>query len=109
MDTVLERIDTATNAVTNIPLSGFVYFEILSATLLAGGNLLAADLNDAMIVITTGGVATQIGTFGHSAVKGLAYVPSPNSQGFFRLYGNGCTASSGRIPLLVGSGTPTAE
>src|SRR5262245_40983571 len=68
VDTVLERIDTVTNSVTPIPLSGFSYFEILSATLLAGGNLLAADLNDALIVITTGGFATHVGQFTYSAV-----------------------------------------
>lgn len=107
VDTVLERIDTATNTVTVIPLSGFAYFEILSATLLAGGNLLAADLNDALLVITTSGFATHVGQFAYSAVKGLALVPSASTQPVFRPYGAGCTAASSQIPLLLASGIPT--
>jgi hypothetical protein len=83
LDTVLERIDTATNVVTNIPLSGFSYFEILSSTSWAGGNLLAADLYDRVLAINTGGVSTQIAMFDHSAVKGVAFVrrrtPRPTS------------------------------
>jgi hypothetical protein len=38
----------------------------------------------------------------------LAFVPSPATQGFFRPYGLGCAATSGSIPLLGGTGTPSA-
>lgn len=107
VDTVLERIDTTTLSVTNIPLSGFSYFEILSSTSWVGGNLLCADLNDKVLAITTGGVSTQMATFDHSAVKGVAFVPSPATQAFFRPYGVGCAAASGLIPLLTGIPAPS--
>jgi hypothetical protein len=106
VDTVLERIDTSTLNVTNIPLSGFSYFEILSSTLWVGGNMLAVDLYDRVLAISTGGVSTHLATFDHSAVKGIAFVPSA-SQAFFRPYGTGCATSSGTVPLLVGYPAPS--
>jgi hypothetical protein len=59
------------------------------------------------MVVTTGGVVSHLGQFDHAAVKGLAFQPSPSNQPFFRAYGQGCTASSGLIPLLTYTGTPT--
>jgi hypothetical protein len=107
VDTILERINTATASVTPIPLSGFPYFEILGATPWVGGNLLLSDFNDNVLVITTGGVSSAIAVFDHIAIKGLAFVPSPPTQAFKRPYGAGCAASSGRIPLLTMTGTPS--
>jgi hypothetical protein len=106
-DQILERIDPFTLAVTPITLSGYDSNEILSLTEWVGGNLLAVDLNDQAMVITTGGVATFLAGFDHAAVKGLSFVPSPPTQPFFRPYGSGCAAVSGRIPLLAHAGVPT--
>jgi hypothetical protein len=107
VDTVLERIDTTTLTVTSVPLSGFSYHEILSSTLWVGGTLLCADLYDHLLAVNTNGVSTQIGTFDHSAVKGVAFVPTPPTQAFFRPYGTGCAAASGLIPLLTGFPAPS--
>src|SRR5262249_10923848 len=46
VDTFMEKIDTTTFTSTNIPLSGFAYFELLGSTSWVGGNLLCSDLND---------------------------------------------------------------
>jgi hypothetical protein len=102
-----ERIDTTTNQVTQIPLSGYDYDEIHSVTLWVGGNLLLSDLNDHRIVLNTSGVARLLGTWQNGPVKGLAFVPSPATQPFFRTYGDGCAGTGGTIPLLVGSGVPS--
>jgi hypothetical protein len=89
---VLESIDVTTLQVTNIPMSGDAWSEVLSMTHLAGGNFLAVDLNDDVFVFTDAGLRNQVGTLDHSFVKGIAFVPSVNSA-FFRVYGEGCPAA----------------
>ncbi|HZN39267.1 MAG TPA: hypothetical protein VFD82_10720 [Planctomycetota bacterium] len=104
---IFERIDTFTNTITPITLSGFDTQEVLSVTPWVGGNLLVADLYDNRIVTNTNGVVRQLGTWGYGPVKGMAFIPSPLTQPFFRTYGWGCDASAGTIPLLTGSGVPS--
>lgn len=104
---VFERIDTTTNVITSVPLSGFDYTEVHSVTAWVGGNLLASDLNDNRIVINTSGVVRLLGSWQEGPVKGLAFVPSPPTQPFFHAYGGGCAPAGGAIPLLVGSGIPS--
>jgi hypothetical protein len=104
---IFERIDTFTNTITPISLSGFDTDEVLSVTPWVGGNLLVADRFDRLIVTNTAGAVRRLANFDHSMVKGLAFVPSPSTQPFFRPYGDGCAAAAGPVPLLVGSGTPS--
>jgi hypothetical protein len=104
---IFERIDTLTNTVTPVTISGFDYDEMLSLTLWAGENLLGFDLNDDIIVINTSGVSTLLSTTLNSPnpasfVKGAVFVPAAMTQTFARAYGFGCVAASGRIPLLAG-------
>jgi hypothetical protein len=109
---VFEKIDTFSNVITPIPLSGFTYSEMLSVTLWAGGNLVGMDLNDDLVMLTTNGVATQIGTLNGAnfptAMKGAVFAPSTPTQTFLRTYGFGCTSFAGTIPLLGGrvAGSP---
>jgi hypothetical protein len=105
---VFERLDTFTNTLTNVPLSGYDYDELLALTSYTGGVLIGADLNDDLLSITTGGAVSWIGTLDHSFVKGLVIVPSPNTQPFLRGYGDGCALAAGPIPILFGSGVPIA-
>ena len=104
---IFERIDTFTNTITPITLSGFDTEEVLSVTPWVGGNLLVADLYDNRIVTNTNGVVRQLGTWAYGPVKGMAFLPSPSTQPFFRTYGGGCDAAAGTIPLLTGSGVPS--
>jgi len=108
VDEVFERIDTFTNTLTNVPLTGYDYDELLALTSYTGGNMIGADFNDELVVFTTAGHATFLGALDHSFVKGLVFVPSPNTQPFFRAYGDGCPLAAGAIPILFGSGTPSA-
>jgi hypothetical protein len=107
VDEIFERIDTFTNTITPITLSGYDTQEVLSVTPWVGGNLLVADLYDNRIVTNTNGVVRQLGSWGYGPVKGLAFVPSPATQPFFHTYGWGCNAAAGTIPLLAGSGLPS--
>ena len=104
---IFERIDTFTNTITPITLSGFDTDEILSVTPWVGGNLLVADRFDRLIVTNTNGVVRQLATWAYGPVKGLAFLPTPATQPFFRTYGWGCDAASGTIPLFTGSGVPS--
>jgi hypothetical protein len=104
---VFERIDTSSNVITPITLSGFDTDEVLSLTLWVGGNFLVADRFDRLIVTNSSGVVRLVANFDHSYVKGIAFVPSPNSQAFFHPYGGGCATAAGPIPLLAGTGTPS--
>ncbi|MCR9248264.1 MAG: hypothetical protein NXI31_24815 [bacterium] len=109
VEQIFERIDTFSgNTLTNIPLSGFDPEEFSAITSFAGGQLLAADLGDNIIAITTTGHVEAIGVFDHGTVRGLVYEPSPQSQGYFRQYGTGCAQAGGQISMLFGSGTPVA-
>jgi hypothetical protein len=107
VDEIFERIDTFTHVITPITLSGFDTQEVLSVTPWVGGNLLVADLYDQRIVTNTNGVVRQLGTWGYGPVKGMAFIPSANTQPFFRTYGWACDAAAGTMPLLVGSGVPS--
>jgi hypothetical protein len=107
VDEIFERIDTTTNTITSITLSGFDHEEVHAMTSWVGGNLLFSDLFDNRFVKGTNGVARLLGTWQNGPVKGLAFVPSPTTQPFFRPYGGGCTAAAGSIPLLAGSGVPS--
>jgi hypothetical protein len=103
---VFERIDTTANSIAPVTLAGFDADELTAMTSYAGGNLLATDRLLRLLVLTTAGQMTRIGMLDHGPVKGIAFVLSPDSQPYFRAYGDGCAATSGRIPLLGGSGTP---
>lgn len=106
---IFETIDTfGTNTITNVPLSGYDYDELTALTSYTGDALIGVDLDDDIMVITTAGHVSRIGTVDHFTVKGVVYVPSPSTQGYFRQYGTGCPATSGEIPFLYGSGTPAA-
>ncbi|HEX6813197.1 MAG TPA: hypothetical protein VF384_16355 [Planctomycetota bacterium] len=107
VDEIFERIDTLTNVVTPVPLSGYNYDEVHSVTLWVGGNLLLSDINDHRVVLNTGGVSRLLGSWVNGPVKGLAFVPAPSTQPFFRPYGVACAAAAGAVPLLTGSGVPS--
>lgn len=102
---VFERIDAFTFAITPITLAGYDYDEVLGMTHWTGGNLLAADLNDDLVLIDTLGQVTRLGSLDHDA-KGLAFVPAPATSAWFRPYGLGCATATNEFPLLVGSGVP---
>jgi hypothetical protein len=104
---IFERIDTFSGTITPIVMSGFNHDEVLSVTLWVGGNLLVVDRFDQRIVTNTNGAARLLGTFDHTSIKGVAFVPSPNTQPFLHPYGAGCTSAAGTIPLLAGSGIPS--
>ncbi|HLQ38241.1 MAG TPA: hypothetical protein VK348_10585 [Planctomycetota bacterium] len=104
-DEVFERVDAFTGAATTITLSGFDYDELLGFTHWTGGNLLATDLNNNLVVVNTSGHVSLIAVLDHSA-KGLVFLPSANTTPFRRSYGAGCAGSSGEIPLLWGTGSP---
>lgn len=105
---VFERIDT--NALTVVPVTWSGYDppgEIVAMTEWVGGVLAIADQIDLKMVMTTAGLSTYVSPFDHSGIKGMAIVPTAVTQPFFRLYGHGCTAVSGQIPILRALGTPT--
>ncbi|MCR9246883.1 MAG: hypothetical protein NXI31_17760 [bacterium] len=109
VDEVFETIDTfGTNTLTNVPLAGFDYDELTALTSFTGGNLLGVDLDDELVTIATAGHVTRLATLDHGTVKGMVWIPSTNTQAFFRQYGTGCATTAGAIPLLYGSGTPQA-
>ncbi|MCA8949457.1 MAG: hypothetical protein KDE27_08130 [Planctomycetes bacterium] len=109
VDEVLETVDTfGAGAIVNVPLAGFDYDELLALTSYAGDALVGVDLFDEIVQITTAGQVASLGVLDHTAVKGLVWMLSPPTQGYFRAYGNGCAASGGTIPMLFGSGTPVA-
>ena len=105
---VFERIDTFTNTLTSVPLSGYDYDELIALTPYSGGNLIGVSLYDELVVITTGGAVSFSGLLDHSIAKGIVVVPSPNTQPFLRGYGDGCPGAAGPIPILFGSGVPSA-
>jgi hypothetical protein len=107
VDEVFERIDTFTNLVTPITLSGYDTQEVLSVAPWVGGNLLVADLYDHRIVTNTNGVVRLLGNWAYGPVKGMAFIPSQPTQPFFRTYGWACDAASGTMPLFFGSGVPS--
>lgn len=107
VDEQFERYDTFGNVLTPLTISGHDYDEMMSLTSWAGGNLLGADFNDDFLMITTSGHCSMLGVLDHGPVKGMAVVPSPATQAFWRPFGDGCTAGSGRIAMLAGSGRPS--
>jgi hypothetical protein len=107
VDEAFERFDTFTNTLTNVPLSGYDFDELLSLTSYTGDNLIGVDLYDDVVAITTSGHVTYLGLLDHSYVKGILFAPTPGTQPFFRPYGDGCATAAGSIPILFGTGTPT--
>lgn len=106
---VFETVDTfGSNAINPVPMSGYDFDELTGLGSYTGDILLGADLNDDLVAITTAGHVTLVATLDHGTVRGLVWVPSPNTQGFLRPYGTGCAATSGEIPMLFGSGTAVA-
>jgi hypothetical protein len=76
-----ETVDPDTLIVTNVPLSGFDYEELVSLTFLDGG-FFAGDLGNAafddpgFLRITTGGAVTFLGNMDHVS-KGLVLMLEP--------------------------------
>jgi hypothetical protein len=106
---IFESINLSTLTVTNIPLTGDPPSEeVLCMAWLAGRNILVVDRGDNLSVITAGGLVNYVGILDHSSVKGAVFVPTRNA-GYFRTYGDGCSATSGVIPAMWGSGSPTSN
>jgi hypothetical protein len=101
---VLETIDLVNRSVTNVPLSGFAWFEAAAMTHWVGRNFLVADIGADLSLVSAAGVVTRIGMMDHNA-KGMAFVSTSNAP-VFEAYGDGCPAQGGYIPALSGSGTP---
>ena len=74
---IMESINLATSAVTNIPQSGASHREIFGAIWdAANGRFLLTDINTQLLSATPGGVFTSFGTItgAGSQVRGLAFV-----------------------------------
>jgi hypothetical protein len=71
---------------------------------LGGPQLPARGHRADLFVVSASGVVSQIGTLDHNP-KGMALLPAANAP-VFHVYGDGCPAQGGYIPVLAGSGTP---
>lgn len=105
-DQIFEKINYVTMTTTNIPITGVSFDEPTAMMHLAGGNILMADLNADLILITDQGVARLLSSTDHT-VKGMAFLPTRNAA-YNRVYGFGCAGPSGTIPAMLGQGTPNA-
>jgi len=98
---IFETIDPADAFdVTNVPLSGFDYEELLALTYF-DGDFIAADLGDSavdmpgLLHITTGGVVTFVGDLDH-VVKGITLYELPEpAQALQLLIGLGFLVAAG--------------
>jgi hypothetical protein len=104
---IFERFDIATRTTTNLPISGGDWDEVLCLAHFTGDNFLVADLNLDLWTATTSGRINMIGSLDHDA-KGLVNLRGTGGA-YFAIYGGGCRAPNGVIPMLGGSGTPSSN
>ncbi|MGB3074301.1 MAG: MopE-related protein, partial [Chitinophagales bacterium] len=81
-DGVFEKINTVTLEITDIPESGYNYFEIMGAVYRGNGIFLIADYQRNFIEETTTGSATQLINHGINKLRGFVQVPIPGTQWF---------------------------
>ncbi len=75
---IMEKIDTVTGTITNIPLSGFGFSEVFGATYIGNGAFLINHISGSYVRVDTSGLAVDLGGSAGGSYKGIAFPITPN-------------------------------
>jgi hypothetical protein len=104
---ILETINLQTRTITPVSMSVGEWEEALAITHFTGPNMLVVDLNADVFVLAPSGAINSISTLDHFP-KGIVNLKTTGGA-YFTVFGGGCPAANGLIPVLGGSGTPAGN
>ena len=104
-DRIFETVDVASQTTSQITMFGHDEDEVLALAHWAGDVLIAADLNDDLIVMQANGGVSLLGPLDHT-VKGIVFPAPVSGTPYYAPYGSTCYDANGYAPLFAGQTAP---